>query len=91
MILDMTNNKVVDSELLERITTELEKRVSTSNVPPLITENEPKADQFCVVDSGSVSIAGRSRETEQLLLFLGKVLQQVLNSIKNLFSYIHST
>ncbi|ESW09834.1 hypothetical protein PHAVU_009G160200 [Phaseolus vulgaris] len=80
MILDMTNNKVVDSELLERITTELEKRVSTSNVPPLITENEPKADQFCVVDSGSVSIAGRSRETEQLLLFLGKVLQQIVKS-----------
>jgi len=84
MILHMTNNKVVDSELLERITTEVEKRVSMSNVPPLITENEPKADQFCVVDSGSeyqeqVSVAGKSRETEQLFLLLGKVLQQVLN------------
>ncbi|XP_027904629.1 tetratricopeptide repeat protein 27 homolog [Vigna unguiculata] len=85
MILHMTNNKVVDSELLERITTEVEKRVSMSNVPPLITENEPKADQFCVVDSGSeyqeqVSVAGKSRETEQLFLLLGKVLQQIVKS-----------
>ncbi|XP_047182528.1 tetratricopeptide repeat protein 27 homolog [Vigna umbellata] len=85
MILEMTNNKVVDSELLERITTEVEKRVSTSNVPPLITENEPKADQFCVGASGSeyqehVSDAGRSRETEQLFSLLGKVLQQIVKS-----------
>ncbi|WVZ18413.1 hypothetical protein V8G54_005735 [Vigna mungo] len=85
MILDMTNNKVVDSELLERITTEVEKRVSTSNVPALITENEPKADQFHVAASGSeyqeqVSDAGRSRETEQLFLLLGKVLQQIVKS-----------
>ncbi|KOM40685.1 hypothetical protein LR48_Vigan04g088300 [Vigna angularis] len=85
MILEMTNNKVVDSELLERITTEVEKRVSTSNVPPLITENEPKVDQFRVAASGSeyqehVSDAGRSRETEQLFLLLGKLLQQIVKS-----------
>lgn len=81
MILDMTNNKRVDIELLERITAEVEKRLSASNVPPLITDNKPKADELCIVDSGA-SDAGRSRETEQLLLLLGKVLQQVLNSIK---------
>lgn len=99
MILNMSNNKRVDCELLERITKEVEKRLSTSNVPPLITDNKPKTDQFCIVDPGSenqeqvsgASITGRSRETEQLLLLLGKVLQQVLNSIKSLFLQIPST
>ncbi|KAG5046051.1 hypothetical protein JHK86_015457 [Glycine max] len=84
MILNMSNNKRVDCELLERITKEVEKRLSTSNVPPLITDNKPKTDQFCIVDPGSenqeqvsgASVTGRSRETEQLLLLLGKVLQQ---------------
>ncbi|CAJ1974750.1 unnamed protein product [Sphenostylis stenocarpa] len=85
MILDMTNNKVVAYELLERITMEVEKRVATNNAPPLITDKKPKTDQFCIVDSGSecqeqVSVAGGSRETEQLLLLLGKVLQQIVKS-----------
>ncbi|TKY73746.1 Tetratricopeptide repeat protein 27-like [Spatholobus suberectus] len=88
MILDMTNNKRVDTELLERITREVEKRLSTSNVPPLVTDNKPKTDQVCIVDAGSedqeqvsgASVAGRSRETEQLLLFLGKVLQQIVKN-----------
>ncbi|KAG5035827.1 hypothetical protein JHK87_010737 [Glycine soja] len=89
MILDMSNNKRVDCELLERITREVEKKLSTSNVPQLVTDdNKPKTDQLCIVDSGSkyqeqvsgVSIAGRSRETEQLLLLLGKVLQQIIKS-----------
>ncbi|RDX70742.1 Tetratricopeptide repeat protein 27 [Mucuna pruriens] len=88
MILDMSNNKRVDSELLERITREVEKRLSTSNVPPLVTDSKPKTDQFCIVDSGSeyqeqvsgAPVAGRSRETEQLLLLLGKVLQQIIKS-----------
>ncbi|KAL2639050.1 hypothetical protein AAZV13_06G147600 [Glycine max] len=88
MILNMSNNKRVDCELLERITKEVEKRLSTSNVPPLITDNKPKTDQFCIVDPGSenqeqvsgASITGRSRETEQLLLLLGKVLQQIIKT-----------
>ncbi|KAG5019507.1 hypothetical protein glysoja_011956 [Glycine soja] len=88
MILNMSNNKRVDCELLERITKEVEKRLSTSNVPPLITDNKPKTDQFCIVDPGSenqeqvsgASVTGRSRETEQLLLLLGKVLQQIIKT-----------
>ncbi|KAK7350764.1 hypothetical protein VNO77_09697 [Canavalia gladiata] len=88
MVLDMTNKKRVDIELLERITREVEKRLSTSDVSPLTTDNKPKTDQFCIVDSGSenqeqvsgASVAGRSRETEQLLFLLGKVLQQIVKS-----------
>ncbi|QCE13580.1 superkiller protein 3 [Vigna unguiculata] len=52
-MLDISNNKKVDSELLERITGEVEKRVLAS-------------------------VGGRSRETEQLLVLLGKVLQQIV-------------
>lgn len=94
MVLDMTNNKRVDTELLERITREVEKRLSTSNsAPPVTTDNKPNTDQLCHVDSGSehqeevsrVSVAGTARETEQLISLLGKVLQQVHNSIKILF------
>ncbi|XP_020213040.1 tetratricopeptide repeat protein 27 [Cajanus cajan] len=88
MILDITNNKRVDMELLERITREVEKRLSTSNVPSLITDNEPKTDKFCIVGSGleyqeqvsGGSVAARSRETEQLLFLLGKVLQQIVKN-----------
>jgi hypothetical protein len=91
MVLDMSNNKRVDTVLLERITNEVEKRLSTSNfVPPVTTDNKPNTDQFCTVDSGSEqvsgqSVAGRSRESEQLLSLLGNILQQVHNSLKILF------
>jgi hypothetical protein len=97
MVLDMTNYKRVDSELLERITREVEKRLSTANYVPPVTVDKPNTDQLCI-DSGSepqeqeqvsgVSVAGRSRETEQLVLILGKVLQQVHNSIEILFLFI---
>ncbi|KAK7316881.1 hypothetical protein RJT34_00661 [Clitoria ternatea] len=84
MVLDMTNNKRVDTELLERITSEVEKRLSTS----FITDNKPETDEFCTVDSESkhqdkvsgTSITGRSHETEHLLMLLGKVLQQIVRS-----------
>lgn len=95
MVLDLTNNKRVDTELLERITREVENRLPTSNyVHPVTTDNERDTDQCCVGDSGSelteqgsgVSVSGRSRETEQLISLLGKVLQQVHNSINILFA-----
>lgn len=91
MVLDMSNNKRVDTNLLERITMEVEKRLSMCNfVPPITTDNKPSTDQLCIVDSGSehqdpvpgLSVAGTSRETEQLMSLLGRVLQQVHNSIK---------
>ena len=94
MVLDMTNNKRVDIELLERITREVEKRLSINDsLPCVATDNTHNTDQLCMVDSGSElqeqgsgpSVVGRSRETEQLMSLLGKVLQQVHSSIKILF------
>ncbi|KAL5541482.1 hypothetical protein UlMin_009192 [Ulmus minor] len=61
MVLEMSRNKRVDVELLERITTEVEKKVSSD-------------------ESSQESGEGRSRETEQLVDGLGKVLQQVVRS-----------
>jgi hypothetical protein len=93
MVLDISNNKRVDTVLLERITNEVEKLLSTSKfVPPVTTDNKPNTDQH-TVDSGSEhqeqvsgpSVAGRSRESEQLLSLLGNILQQVHNSLKILF------
>jgi len=80
MVLDITNNKRVDSELLQRITGEVEKRLLSCNMPPLVTDNMPKTDQLCIDDAGAeyekevrgASIAGRPRETEQLLFFTWK-------------------
>ncbi|KAK7282181.1 hypothetical protein RIF29_10778 [Crotalaria pallida] len=89
MTLDLSNNKRVDTELLERITRAVEDRLPTSNsVHPETTDNGHNIDQGCVVDSGSelteqgsgVSVSGRSRETEQLILLLGKVLQQIVKN-----------
>lgn len=84
MVLDITKNKRVDTVLLERITNEVEKRHSTNNyVPPVTTDNKPNTDQFCIVDSGSEhqeQVSGRSRETEQLMLSLGNVLQQIVKN-----------
>ncbi|KAE9608627.1 putative 43kDa postsynaptic protein [Lupinus albus] len=87
MVLDLSNNKRVDAELLEKITREVEGRLPTTNsLGPLTTDNESNTDQCCVADSGSehakqgsgVSVSGRSRETEQLISLLGKVLQQIV-------------
>ncbi|KAF7834088.1 tetratricopeptide repeat protein 27-like protein [Senna tora] len=89
MVLDMSNNKRVDTELLERIMQEVEKRVSISHsMSPVTTDNEHNRHKLCAGDSESghdeqgsgVSIEGRSRETEQLVLLLGKVLQQIVKS-----------
>ncbi|XP_027343083.1 tetratricopeptide repeat protein 27 homolog isoform X1 [Abrus precatorius] len=86
MVLDMTDNKRVDTELLERITREVENRLRTSNLSPLTTNNNPETDQVSVSGSenqqqlSGASLVGTSRETEQLLLLLGKVLQQIVKS-----------
>ncbi|KAM6566834.1 hypothetical protein CsatA_025962 [Cannabis sativa] len=79
MVLEITRNKRVSVELLERTVTEVEKRVSVSLSSTKIddygnqdssidAENEP------TMESGE----GRSRETEQLVDFLGKVLQKAV-------------
>lgn len=87
----------MDTELLERIVKEVERRVSISHSMPLATtDNQHNGHQSCIGDSESehdeqgsgVSIEGRSRETEQLVFLLGKVLQRVQNLIIYFLYYI---
>nr|XP_025615897.1 tetratricopeptide repeat protein 27 homolog isoform X2 [Arachis hypogaea] len=88
MVLEMSNNKRVDTELLERIRTEVEKRRSISNsVPSVATDITHSTDKLQLDDSqlelqdqSQASDDGRSRETEQLMLLLGRVLQQIVKS-----------
>ncbi|PRQ55022.1 putative tetratricopeptide-like helical domain-containing protein [Rosa chinensis] len=72
-VLDLTNNKRIDAELLERIMTEVESMASPTNSS--MTDDE---DNFLV--SGTTNAAsevGKSREAEHLVEFLGKVIQQI--------------
>ncbi|KAK4256860.1 hypothetical protein QN277_006527 [Acacia crassicarpa] len=86
MVLVISNNKRVDTELLERIMREVERRVSISqSVSPVTPNNEHSGHRDDsdseIYDQGSdVSPERRSRETEQLVLLLGKVLQQIVKS-----------
>lgn len=84
MVLEMTSNKVIDAELLERIMVEVEKRASvTLSTSTGVTNNNNY--QVCPDDSQIVSHdelcaesgMERSRETVHLLDCIGKVLQQV--------------
>ncbi|PQQ16533.1 tetratricopeptide repeat protein 27 homolog [Prunus yedoensis var. nudiflora] len=67
MVLDITNNKRIDAELLERIVAEVEIRAA--HTTPDMTDEDN-----CPTE------VGKSRETEHLVEFLGKVLQQIVRS-----------
>ena len=97
MVLELTNNKRIDSELLERITLEMEKRTSTRQ--PVSSDKktrQPVSSEGANNDSctgsahpsdpnvihvgdstSSDSGMGISRENENLVEVLGKVLQKV--------------
>lgn len=68
MVLEITNNKRNDVELLEKIMAEAEKRASASQDE---SRTDPHDEYFA--ESGM----GRSRETGNLIDCLGKVLQEV--------------
>ncbi|XP_050223386.1 uncharacterized protein LOC126673331 [Mercurialis annua] len=72
MVLQLTSCKQADAVLLERIMLEIEGRAS----------NRRSTGQTCFDDSQSVSEiqAGWSRESEQLVELLGKILQQIIKS-----------
>ncbi|XP_040367039.1 tetratricopeptide repeat protein 27-like isoform X7 [Rosa chinensis] len=75
-VLDLTNNKRIDAELLERIMTEVESMASPTN--SAMTDD---GDNFPVSGTTNAeSDVGKSREAEHLVEFLGKVLQQVLEA-----------
>lgn len=87
MVLDLTNNKRIDSGLLERLTLEMEKRTSATHP----VSSEAAHDNHCAAsaspsDSNAIHVGnslssesqdGISRETENLVETLGKVLQKV--------------
>ncbi|KAB2096308.1 hypothetical protein ES319_A01G100300v1 [Gossypium barbadense] len=86
MVLNMTNNKRIDVELLEKIMQYLEER--TSARLPAITNDDDLPSQTssdsipCSVNpsANAEKNAGRLRENEHLLEFLGKILQQIVRS-----------
>lgn len=84
MVLEMTSNKRIDAELLERIMVELEKRasLSLSTSAAVMGNNDYQVsldDSQIVSQNELCSESGmeRSRESEQLLDCIGSVLQQV--------------
>ncbi|WCJ25128.1 Protein prenylyltransferase superfamily protein [Euphorbia peplus] len=87
MVLQITKCKQVDVGLLERVMLEMEGRVSSGNS----LCNSVKSDDSSTngtIYSGSHDVSGqapetqvqRSRETEQLVELLGKILQQIIKS-----------
>ncbi|GLT80646.1 hypothetical protein SLA2020_520750 [Shorea laevis] len=87
MVLNMTNNKKIDAELLERILLYLEGKDST--VQCAATNDHNCLNASCPADSIAASnlqpicaelTVGRSWETEQLMEWLGKILRQIVRS-----------
>lgn len=95
MVLNMTNNKRIDTELLERIVLDLEGRTSIIESESCrTTHNLNRTNNTCAKDlpvesvhvsSPEESIMGRSRENEHLMEFLGKILQQVAHGSMIIF------
>ncbi|KAG8502942.1 hypothetical protein CXB51_000730 [Gossypium anomalum] len=87
MVLNMTNNKRIDVELLEKIMQYLEERTS-ARLPAVTNDDDPPSQTSsdsipCSVNpsANAEKNAGRLRENEHLLEFLGKILQQVSNTL----------
>ncbi|CAL5417907.1 unnamed protein product [Camellia sinensis] len=89
-VLDMTSNKRSDSQFLERMMLEIEGRSLTKHSNShLATNDHNYTDQICPADS-DVTCANEStdsevrlaeiRETDYLVEFLGKILQQIVRS-----------
>ncbi|KAI3415053.1 TPR_REGION domain-containing protein [Psidium guajava] len=77
MVLNMTNSKRVDAELLGKITEEIEKRAGSS------TDQNQSPDSNAELDNKSGHTdpqAGRIQQAEQLVDSLGKILQQIVRS-----------
>lgn len=94
MVLNITSGKAtgkeIDADLLERIMLEIEERISRRPFkPPSVSDDTSLTTQHCPDDSHNDSIneseqrisVGRSRETEQLVDLLGKILQQIVKRV----------
>lgn len=89
MVLEITKNKRIDAELLEKIVTEMEERASASPSTKINDQNDQVSSYESTIDtvneSTGESVDGRLREIEQLVDFLGKVLRQVYINLTTLF------
>ncbi|KAL9392151.1 hypothetical protein Peur_016071 [Populus x canadensis] len=94
MVLNITSGKAtgkeIDADILERIMLEIEERISRRPFkPPNVSDDTSLTTQHCPDDSHNDSIneseqriaVGRSRETEQLVELLGKILQQIVKRV----------
>ncbi|GMI88685.1 hypothetical protein like AT5G17270 [Hibiscus trionum] len=85
-VLNMTNNKRIDVELLGKIMQYLEERTSVrlpavNNVDDLSIQTSSDSLVDSVNPPGNAEqTAGQLRENEHLLVFLGKILQQIVRS-----------
>lgn len=87
MVLNLTSYKRIDAELLEKIMQHLEDRASIKHSKSLTAANiNNNCNQACPSDATVKSVnessyeestEKTSRETEHLIEFLGKILQQV--------------
>lgn len=88
MVLNLTNYKRIDVELLERIFLDLEERTSArESTAPSEIGTDTSANQACPADSREDFVSPSaytedysSQESEYLVGLLGKVLQQVCKS-----------
>ncbi|XP_068650102.1 uncharacterized protein [Aristolochia californica] len=71
MVLDLSNNKRIDTELLDKLVEEVESRTSG----PTRSPSAAIEDSDCTSES-----LAKTRETEALMDSLGKVLQQIVRS-----------
>ncbi|XP_058084717.1 uncharacterized protein LOC131232476 isoform X2 [Magnolia sinica] len=87
-VLDLTNNKRIDAELLERLMVEMEVRSSRHDLssttvggPNCAIQTSPSNSSGDSLDNLPLeSSMARSWETEHLMDLLGKVLQQIVRS-----------
>ncbi|CAK9187949.1 unnamed protein product [Ilex paraguariensis] len=89
MVLELSKNKRIDAELLERIMLEIEARVSASHSPSPVATNNDDFSNHSLADSdihyvkevtrSEIDLA-RTRETEHLMELLGKILQRIVRS-----------
>lgn len=94
MVLNITSGKAtgkeIDADILERIMLEIEEQISRRPFkPPSVLDDTSLTTHNDSINNSEQRIAvGRSRETEQLVELLGKILQQVCKYFN--FALFHS-
>uniref|UniRef100_A0A6N2LES6 Uncharacterized protein n=1 Tax=Salix viminalis TaxID=40686 RepID=A0A6N2LES6_SALVM len=87
MVLNITSGKAtgkeIDADILERIMLEIEEQISRRPFkPPSVSDDTSLTTHNDSINNSEQRIAvGRSRETEQLVELLGKILQQIVKRV----------